>query len=226
MPAQTTAKIVMASAKRLMELRHCCLNSRRIAEISVPAWPMPIHQTKLMMAKPQATGCVMAQMPTPLRNSHTTATRRTVATPPAMPNSPSQPSGVSTIRTILSVTVLKVSPSATTRNSPVAGSMAGSFVLTSLVAMATSTLGRRVLHRLCFKFGVEIQNSCDVTGARARILIGQHLVGALVGVQLGDLALRIVHIAERNRRSRAGLLAGGDHFAVADGAVFLVGRNA
>ena len=24
-----------------------------MAEISVPAWPMPIHQTKLMIAKPQ-----------------------------------------------------------------------------------------------------------------------------------------------------------------------------
>src|ERR1700734_1749516 len=34
MPAQTTAKIVMASAKRLIELRHCCLNSNRIAEMS------------------------------------------------------------------------------------------------------------------------------------------------------------------------------------------------
>jgi len=29
----------MASAKRLIELRHPCLNSSRIAEISVPAWP-------------------------------------------------------------------------------------------------------------------------------------------------------------------------------------------
>ena len=79
MPAQTTAKIVMASAKRLMELRQPCLNSSRMAEISVPAWPMPIHQTKLMMAKPQATGCVMAQMPTPFRNSQVTATISMVA---------------------------------------------------------------------------------------------------------------------------------------------------
>ncbi len=79
MPAHTTAKMVMASAKRLMELRHCCLNSSRMAEISVPAWPIPIHQTKLMMAKPQATGCEMAQMPTPFRNSQVTATNSMVA---------------------------------------------------------------------------------------------------------------------------------------------------
>src|ERR1700744_1659189 len=38
-PAQHTAKIVIASAKRLIELRHVCLNSSRMAEISVPARP-------------------------------------------------------------------------------------------------------------------------------------------------------------------------------------------
>ena len=37
-----------------------------MAEISVPAWPMPIHHTKLMIAKPQATGTLMPQMPTPM----------------------------------------------------------------------------------------------------------------------------------------------------------------
>ena len=37
MPAQATANSVIASAKRLMEVRHVCLNSSRMAEISVPA---------------------------------------------------------------------------------------------------------------------------------------------------------------------------------------------
>ena len=37
MPAQATANSVIASAKRLMEVRHVCLNNSRIAEISVPA---------------------------------------------------------------------------------------------------------------------------------------------------------------------------------------------
>ena len=53
MPAQATAKIVMASAKRLIEFRQFCRSSSRIAEISVPACPIPIHHTKLMIAKPQ-----------------------------------------------------------------------------------------------------------------------------------------------------------------------------
>ena len=64
--AQTTAKIVIASAKRLIDMRHCCLKSSRIAEISVPAWPMPIHQTKLMMSNAQPTGTLLPQMPMPL----------------------------------------------------------------------------------------------------------------------------------------------------------------
>ena len=66
MPAQATAKSVMASVKRLMESRHLRKTSRRIAEMNVPAWPMPIHQTKLMIANPHATGTLTPQMPTPL----------------------------------------------------------------------------------------------------------------------------------------------------------------
>ena len=40
-----------------------------MAEISVPAWPIPIHQTKLTMAKPQPTGMLMPQIPTPTISS-------------------------------------------------------------------------------------------------------------------------------------------------------------
>ncbi len=60
-----TAKRVIASAKRLMEVRHLCWKSRRMALIRVPAWPMPIHQTKLMMPKAQATGMLLPHAPTP-----------------------------------------------------------------------------------------------------------------------------------------------------------------
>ena len=45
MPAIATANSVIASAKRLIELRHCCRVSSSMAEISVPALPIPIHQT-------------------------------------------------------------------------------------------------------------------------------------------------------------------------------------
>jgi hypothetical protein len=66
MPAQTTANSVIASAKRLMLVRHDWLSSNSTAEISVPAWPMPTHQTKMIIAKPQPTGTLMPQMPVPL----------------------------------------------------------------------------------------------------------------------------------------------------------------
>src|SRR5579863_10133742 len=191
MPAQTTAKMVMASAKRLIELRQVCLKSKRIAEIRVPAWPIPIHHTKLMIANPQATGWVIAQMPTPLRNSQVTATSRTVAPEPAMPKKASQPSGVcgvSTMPEIFSVTDLKVSPRPTTRNSPVLGSVPGSALLISLVAILTSTLFRCVLNRLLFEFRIKIQNLGEVAGPRPRVLIGKDLIHALVFIELCHLA--------------------------------------
>ncbi len=138
MPAHITAKIVMASAKRLIELRHCCLNKSRIAEISVPAWPMPIHHTKLMIANPHATGSEIAQMPTPFRNGHVSATISTVAPPPAKVNSANHPigvCGVSTMRAIFSVIDRNVCPGAMTRYSPVAGSIIGSAGFISFVAI-------------------------------------------------------------------------------------------
>ena len=67
MPAAMTAKIVMASAARLMEVRHFCRKRNRIAEISVPAWPMPIQNTKLTMGHPQPTGTLLPQTPTPVQ---------------------------------------------------------------------------------------------------------------------------------------------------------------
>src|ERR1017187_4813140 len=39
-PAHITAKMVMASAARLMDVRQRWRNRKRIAEMSVPAWPM------------------------------------------------------------------------------------------------------------------------------------------------------------------------------------------
>ncbi len=37
-----------------------------MAEISVPAWPMPIQKTKLVMSKAQATGMLLPQTPMPV----------------------------------------------------------------------------------------------------------------------------------------------------------------
>ena len=48
-----TAKIVIASAKRLIAVRHFWRKRKRMALISVPAWPMPIQQTKFVMSQAQ-----------------------------------------------------------------------------------------------------------------------------------------------------------------------------
>ena len=39
----------MNSAERVIERRHSALLTRRIAEMSVPAWLMPMKKTKSMM---------------------------------------------------------------------------------------------------------------------------------------------------------------------------------
>ena len=39
-----------------------------MAEISVPAWPMPTQKTKLTMPKPHAAGWLLPHTPTPVRN--------------------------------------------------------------------------------------------------------------------------------------------------------------
>ena len=111
MPAAATANSVMASAKRLMELRHDCRNSSRMAEISVPAWPIPIHHTKLTIAKPQPIGMLMPQMPVPLTTRYPMAKSIIIVSMNAMPKPMNQPVEVgrfSTMALILSVTVPKV----------------------------------------------------------------------------------------------------------------------
>ena len=58
-------KTVMASAQRVTGRRQVALVRRRMAEMSVPAWLMPIQKTKLVMSKAQKTGELMPQTPIP-----------------------------------------------------------------------------------------------------------------------------------------------------------------
>ena len=48
-PPIASAKAVMASAQRVTGRRQSAPVTRRIAEISVPAWLIPIQKTKLVM---------------------------------------------------------------------------------------------------------------------------------------------------------------------------------
>src|SRR5260221_8476675 len=116
-PAQPTAKSVMASAKRLMDVRHFWFSKNRIAEIRVPEWPIQIHQRKLTMAKPQPMGTLMPQIPTPLMISQARETVRIITKPKVKVNPTTQPRDVGRVRTIeliLSVTEVKVYPGSST----------------------------------------------------------------------------------------------------------------
>src|SRR5436190_9909506 len=66
MPAHITAKIVIASAARFTPVRHRCRSKNKIAEISVPACPIPIHHTKFTMSHAHITGCRFPHTPTPV----------------------------------------------------------------------------------------------------------------------------------------------------------------
>ena len=111
MPAHATANSVIASAKRLMEFRHRWFSKSRIAEISVPAWPIPIHHTKFVMAKPHITGTRMPHTPTPFASSTATESRNRNSRASPTPKPANQNSGVFFVRTtveIWSVTVPNV----------------------------------------------------------------------------------------------------------------------
>src|SRR6185436_2279281 len=89
-----TAKMVMASAERLIEVRQVWRNRKRIAEISVPAWPMPTQNTKLVMSHAQPTGWLRPQTPIPSQNSQETATPRRLRSAREGRKKNHQPSGV------------------------------------------------------------------------------------------------------------------------------------
>src|SRR5262249_9258022 len=121
MAAHATANNVIASANRLIDVRHVCFNSRRIAEMSVPAWPMPIHQTKLVMSNAHPTGMSLPQIPMPLTVRYVSDTSSHTEKRNAVAKPAYQPNGVRRARTIalmLSVTDPNVYPGAMTGGTP------------------------------------------------------------------------------------------------------------
>src|SRR3569833_1281012 len=89
--AQMPANSVIASAKRLIEVRHFCCRSSKIAEIKVPAWPMPIHQTKLMMPNAHPTGMLLPHIPIPFHRVTVIPTTSSPSPASARPNRVHQP---------------------------------------------------------------------------------------------------------------------------------------
>ena len=65
-PAHITAKIVMASAARFTDVRHFWRVRNKMADMRVPAWPIPIQNTKLVMSQAQSTWLLRPQAPMPV----------------------------------------------------------------------------------------------------------------------------------------------------------------
>src|SRR6476646_10400354 len=59
------ANAVITSAQRVTGRRQPAFTRRRIAEISVPAWLMPIQNTKFVMSNAQKMGHLSPQTPIP-----------------------------------------------------------------------------------------------------------------------------------------------------------------
>ena len=83
----------------------------------MPAWPMPIHQTKLMIGMAQPTGWLVPKMPTPVKTRCVIAISNNCTSMKEMAKPMNQPIGVlrfSTMALILSVTEPNVSSPPTT----------------------------------------------------------------------------------------------------------------
>src|SRR3984885_4637824 len=215
MPAHMTAKIVMASANRLIALRHDWLSKSRIAEISVPAWPIPIHQTKLTIANPHPIGMLMPQIPTPLMISQLAAPISNCNTLNAIRKPKIHPMVIFRLRTmppILSDTDARLCPSSITGpTSIVDGSSTG---------CAISAFLLRFLH-----FRIGVANLGEISRARPRVQFRQQRVVQAVPLPFGNAALRVVQISEHNGLRRASGRARGHDFAIAHLAVLLLGRD-
>ena len=65
-PAVITAKMVMASAARLIPVLHCWRKINKIAEINVPACPMPIQKNEVNNESPPKNWIIVTQYAYPL----------------------------------------------------------------------------------------------------------------------------------------------------------------
>src|SRR5579863_6647479 len=206
-PAQATANNVIASEKRLIEVLQSCLSSNKIAEIRVPACPIPIHHTKFTMANPHATGITIPHTPTPLANSHVTATINRFTSTNAIAN-PMKiwrgvlTKGMNTTPPIFVVTVAKSWPGPMTLSGP------GSNVATR----SSSTI--RPFPSTLPDVRIWIPQPRQICGARMCVELFEQAVIALLALAPRYLAIGIVYVAEYDGVRRTGLLAGSDNFAV------------
>src|SRR5689334_22264498 len=165
---------------------------------------MPIHQTKLRMSMPHATGTFTPHSPIPTNTRFVIASSiswnsaNEIAKPK---NHASDVFRFKTIELILSVTDANVSPGSMTGVVECIGPSMYGFC-GSLSATVFSNFRIRVLHVR------------QVSRARMRVQLFQQRVIAFARFQLVYAAIWSVDIAEDDHVSRANCLAGGDDLAV------------
>ena len=71
--AAVSENTVSTSAARVTGLLHSAWVRRSIADIMIPAWLIPIQNTKLVMKKPHITGLFRPVTPTPLLSMYPNA---------------------------------------------------------------------------------------------------------------------------------------------------------
>ncbi len=91
-----------------MEVLHFWRNRNKIAEIRVPAWPIPIQKTKLVMSQAQPMGRLLPHTPMPVETRYASIRPSTPVTEAVMASVIQYLSGVfttspSTITLICSV---------------------------------------------------------------------------------------------------------------------------
>src|SRR6185503_12510743 len=196
MPACATANNVIASAKRLIDVRQRCRSSRRIAEISVPAWPIPIHQTKFRMSMPQATGTLTPHKPIPTNTRFVIVSNISWKSANEIAKPKNHASDVlrfKTIELILSVTEANVSPGSITGAVECIGpSMYGLFSVSSATVLTD--------------LRVWVFQLRQVGRAWSRVQVVKQRVISLAVFYLRHAAVRIVDVAKHDRFSRTNSL--------------------
>src|SRR5689334_2869835 len=165
---------------------------------------MPIHQTKLRMSMPHATGTFTPHSPIPTNTRFVIASSISWKSAKEIAKPKNQASDVfrfKTIELILSVTDANVSP----------GSMTG---LVECIGPSMYGFCGSLSATVFSNFRVWVLYVRQISRARMRVQIIEERVIAFAPFQLVDAAVRIVDVAENDHVSRANRLARRDDLAV------------
>src|SRR5690349_20599060 len=223
--AQITAKIVIASAARLMAVRQFWRSRNRIAEISVPAWPMPTQNTKLTMSQAQPTGLLLPQIPIPFQTRCETAVKKQATQHSEMVSAMYQARGglgASTMRITVSVIFANgLSPADSVCQDVWSLGVAGA----SPAAGSRCHSCKSPTAAISAQLRVGVPDQRQVRGTRPHVQLLQQRVVARVALEPRYLALGVVEVTKDDRLSGAAVLASSGHLTVAQRPVLATGTE-